>query len=398
MNLINTTFAHGNGPYSRCVEWAIEVNNVREERGLGRLGIIVPLIYPDRQREILKIEIASNVAQDFLDKHPDEILFDEVQGILLSQLMFSGSNYSENLTKLHQKYYDIESKIQKHLSGTGKLKTFTGKSVKVDFKQIILQLGLNNRVQTNLPSQFYSTAGAGPFDEILEKSNEENEIKIDRMLIEKVLPIAKRMMENQEIIFSNYPGVFSYDNARKLRQNEMLTPPFIHPRKKDNTKIAKGVYLIVTGIDGIRQSNFYNAVKGLGMKIYTQPHSIKDLPKEIEVMPLELDKINNPNILVIYARSGWSSVWTAHLTGKGFMTPKFLAEDDPEIFFNEKSILKLHIGAVVNHDVIAALDEALKLSKKTFGFNRMILEKYGTLDGIRFAAEKVVDALAKKGI
>ena len=37
MSYINTTFAHGNGPFSRCVEWAIEVNNVREEKGFSRL-------------------------------------------------------------------------------------------------------------------------------------------------------------------------------------------------------------------------------------------------------------------------------------------------------------------------------------------------------------------------
>ena len=57
MSYINTTFAHGNGPYARCTEWAVSVNDVREERDLDRLPIVVPLVYPGRQERIMREEL-----------------------------------------------------------------------------------------------------------------------------------------------------------------------------------------------------------------------------------------------------------------------------------------------------------------------------------------------------
>ena len=58
MKLIETTFAHGNGPYSRCVEWAISVNDELEKITGERLPIIVTLVYPGRQERIMKEEIS----------------------------------------------------------------------------------------------------------------------------------------------------------------------------------------------------------------------------------------------------------------------------------------------------------------------------------------------------
>ena len=69
MNYINTTFAHGNGPFSRTLDWAISVNNERTQRGLQRLSVVVPLVYPRRQERIMREEILLNSGQDFLKKN-----------------------------------------------------------------------------------------------------------------------------------------------------------------------------------------------------------------------------------------------------------------------------------------------------------------------------------------
>ena len=141
MRFINTTFAHGNGPYERAVEWAIEVNNVREKRGLQRLPIVVPLVYPGRQERIMKEEIAENVEEHFLESHPEEILLDEIQGKFLNMLMFKGKDYSENLDFLADNYKIIEDETHRHLDGKRKVKTLNGRfetqskySTSADFK------------------------------------------------------------------------------------------------------------------------------------------------------------------------------------------------------------------------------------------------------------------------
>ena len=396
MKYIATTFAHGNGPYVRCVEWAIELNNVREQKRLSRLPIVVPLVYPGRQERIHKEEIASNVSPDFLARHPDEILFDRTYGELLAKLMFKGKDYAENLELLSQEYQAVEDDVQRHLNGKRQLETFDGRTFELDLRDAELQLGLNNRMQTGLPNQFYTAGGAGPFDEILERAMINQEIKIDKETIKRAIPIARKMILNQRIIMSNYPGVFSYDRTRPLRENEINTPPFIHFPKLDETELpGKGIYLMMTGIDGIRENGMYNAISELGMKIYAPSFSIESLPRKVKKKAITLNpnQINNPNIVAQYARAGWSSVWLSHLSGKGFITPQYNEKDDPEIFFNEKGIEKLGFGAIIRDDVKSALEKSLELAEKTEDFNKRLLSKYKTLDGIKYSAEKVADAM-----
>jgi len=398
MGYIATTFAHGNGPYSRCMEWAIAVNDVREEKGLKRLPILIPLVYPGRQERIMKEEIQTNMPQDFLKEHPQEILLDKKYGELLAELMFKSADYEENLNLLANQYSGIEDSVRKHLDGLRIVSTLDSKESELDLRDAEFQLGLNNRIQTGLPNQFYTAGGAGPFDEILERAIKDKEIKFSRESMRKALPIAKRMIENQKIIFSNDPGVFSYDSNRELRGNETLTPPFIHTPKPDTTELpGNGIYLLMTGIDGIRESKMYNAVMDLGMKLFAPAFSIKSLPEAIRKSVVELapSKINNPYIIAQYARAGWSSAWLSHLAEKGFLTPPYDPKDDPEMLFNERGIRKLKLGAIVENNARGSLEEAIVLAQGTKDYNDRLLQKYGTLDGIRYAAEAVVDSFEK---
>ena len=398
MQYINTTFAYGNGPYCRCVEWAIEVNTIRERRGKSRLPIVVPLVYPGRQEKILKEEITSHYGSNFIALHPDEILFDRIQGNLLSQLMFNRKDYVDNLRIFSKKYRTIENGIRKHLETKTKLETIDFQIIDMDLRDCAFQLGLNNRIQTGLPNQFYTAGGAGPFDELLERAINNPEISINKKTIRSVFPIARRLMEEQKIVFSNDPGVFSYDDNRQLRDVEKLTPPFVHLPKPDTTNLPeKGIYLLMTGIDGIRESGIYDAVQELGMQIYAPEFSIKGLPEKIrnKIIVLSPSQMNNPNILAQYARAGWSCVWLSHLLKKGFITPPYQKNDDPEMFFNERGIIKLGLGVVIRDNPRSALEKSLELSHNIGQVNERLEKKYGTLDGIKYAAEVVVDYLEK---
>ncbi len=396
MGYINTTFAHGNGPYARCVEWAIEVNNVREKKGLRRLPIVVPLVYPGRQERIMNEEIGRNVSAGFLQQHPNEIWLDRKQGELLGRLLFKGSDYAKNLRLLATEYPKVESEMHRHLDGKRTVESLCGGVDRFDLRDVEFQLGINNRMQTGLPNQFYTAGAAGPFDELLEKAIADPEVGIDRESMERVLPIARRMIENQKIIFSNVPGVFSYDESRILRDNEVLTPPFVHTPKPDDTELpGRGVYVLMTGIDGIRESGMFDYVAELGMQIYTPEFSMGGLPKEVmgKAIALEPNQIMNPNIVAQYARAGWSSVWISQMAEKGFITPAYQKGDDPEMVFNHRVIKKFGLGAIIKDNPRATLEEAIELAQEVGKVNDELREKYGTLDGINYSAEKVVDWL-----
>lgn len=395
MAYINTTFAHGNGPFSRTLDWAIAVNNERERRGMPRLPIVFPLVYPGRQERIMKEEIASNSGNDLLN--PDEIWLDKTQGEILAKLIFNGNDYAENLRLLKQNYFQAESDMQRHLDGKRKVETLDGRVDEIDLRDCAFQLGLNNRMQTGLPNQFYTSGGAGPFDEILERAILDKDIVFDKKIMLEALSVARKMIENQAIIFSNEPGVFSYDKSRQVRKNEVFTPPFIHFPKPDSAELlGKGIYLLMTGIDGIRESGMYHAVLELGMRIYSPGFSINSLPEEIrkKAILLNPNQINNPNIVAQYARAGWSTVWLSHLAEKGFITPPYQKTDDPEMLFNERGIRKLKLGVVVEDNPRESLQKALELAEHTRDYNQCLIRRYGTLDGINYAAKKVVEYMA----
>lgn len=394
MQYINTTFAHGNGPFSRIVDWAIAVNNERESRRMQRLPIVVPLVYPGRQERIMKEEISSNTDSDFLQKHPIEIWLDRTQGEIIARLMFKGKDYSENLKCLAKNYSQAESDIQRHLDGKREIETIDGKVDTMDLRDCAFQLGLNNRIQTGLPNQFYTAGGAGPFDEILKRAILDEDIILDKESMLGVLPSTERMIENQVIIFSNEPGVFSYDESRRVRENEVYTPPFIHFPKPDFTKLAgKGIYLLMTGIDGVRENGMYDAVLEFGMQIYAPSFSINNLPERIrkKAIPLNPNQMNNQNIVVQYARAGWSTVWLSHMAEKGFITPPYQKTDDPEMLFNERGIRKLKLGEIIEGNPRSSLEKALEFAQHVKSYNQGLIQRYGTLDGINYASKRVVD-------
>ncbi len=403
---ILTTFAHGNGPFSRTVEWAKAVNDAREgpcgnnlqrqvtNTRLGRLPIVVPLVYGERQINIM-IEELNSSSPGYLAKYPYEILLDPVHGEILSRLMFKGSNYAENLELLARDYPSVEADLHRHLDGVRLLHTMFGEPVELDLRDAEYELGSNTRLNTGITERrrFYSSAGAGPFDELLERAIADPEVPLDKDAMRKALPIAQRMIEGYRVIMSNEPGVFSYDPNRVKRPNEMFTPPFIHMPKPDDTPLpGKGIYLMTTGIDGVRESGMYAAAFGLGMHLFAATYTIKGLPDGVRerVIPLLPAKINNPNIVAQYARAGWSSPWLSHLAKKGFLTPAHRATDDPEMLFNHRGIKALGLGAVLTDNPQASLEEAITLAQNAEGFNRALIERYGTLDGIRYAAEAVV--------
>ena len=58
------------------------------------------------------------------------------------------------------------------------------------------------------------------------------------------------------------------------------------------------------------------------------------------------------------------------------------------------------LGAIIEGDsassVLSALEKSMQLAEDVGGFNEKLVKDYGTIDGIRFAAERVVDFLEKK--
>lgn len=191
------------------------------------------------------------------------------------------------------------------------------------------------------------------------------------------------------------PFVFSYDMKRQKREKEIFTPPFIHFPSERSENVPAGMYVMLTGIDGLR--SLFERVHKFGIKLYCPPF-VKDIEgADNRFAP---DFVANPNIKYQFARTGWSTVWWSHMTQTPLITPKYVQGDDPEIYFNEKSVSKLGIASLFDgsSNPEEVLRQADLQKEKMRNLNRRLSENYGTLDGMNYTAKIIVDDIEEKDI
>jgi len=380
------TFAHGNGPYSRVLDLGIAINDELERRKLDRLPIIMPLVYGERQKKIMQEEIES-LGKDF-SKMQDEILLDEFYGDILNELFFKGGNYQENLELLIEKQPKQEETLRDYLSGILTLKTFDGREERVLGENVEFEISHNPRVATKYPLSFYTTIGY--FSEILlhaSKEAKKGDLKFNAKLLDEVRKnIANKIEEDKSIHFMPEPFVFSYLEDRERYRHEIFTPPFVHMPAANTEQVEKGMYVMVTGIDGLQ--TLFDSVNEFGMKVYCPPF-IKLEYADNRFTP---EFVANPNIKCQFARTGWSSVWLSHMTETPLIAPAYIEGDDPEIFFNERSVRKLGLAVIFDgKNPKEVLQEADALKPRMQEVNKKLVENYGTLDGIDYTANAIVD-------
>jgi len=384
MKYISTTFAHGNGPFLRIVDLGLAINQELELRNREKMNIIVPLVYGDRQKRIMKEDF-----EDVIRKNPDLILFDELHGQILNELFFKTGHYQENLEFLLKNQPKLEEMLRNHLSSSIKVSNFAGDEKKVKRGDIAFEISHNPRVATGYENSFYTSIAY--FSELLDRTIQED-LGFDPSLLSVVSGIARDIEADRNLHFLPEPFTFSYDRSRK-KGNEIFTPPFIHTPNRNNEDIPEGMYVTVTGIDGLK--SLFDKVSEFGMKLYASPFE-----KNIE----NADKshgpgiISNPNIKYQFGRTGWSTVWLSHLTETPLITPAYTEGDDPEIFFNEKSVVKLGLASIFRGDPNEALIGADSLNKSIFDVNFKLLNHYKTFDGIDYTARVIVDFIEGKDI
>ena len=82
------------------------------------------------------------------------------------------------------------------------------------------------------------------------------------------------------------------------------------------------------------------------------------------------------------------------LSGTYFVCPEFDPKDDPEIYFINRCVEKLGLGAVYRGQSLSDLiNEAESLKPRIKTFNQKLLSQFGTLDGNRYAAKLIVEKL-----
>ena len=363
--LILTSFAYGTGPYLRTTEWALTVADLLENQGGSKHRVIVPLVYGNKQKMILKEALGGRM---------EDVILDKIYGALLAPLFYSKEPYAIYLKRWIDLVDTQSALIRDHLQ-----KTYGD--------AIALELHRSPRMKLNMAPTFALTFGWQT--DILTQAKGNPEIEIPEVLLDHAISKFQSIESSFQKTFITDPGTFSHipnfqfspEQSRKV--NSQFIPPTIPSPQPTTRPMEQGIYVTVTGIPGLER--LFVDVKSLGMTIYSN-----DPGEAKKTLP---DVIGNPAIKLHFARSGWSSIWLSLLTETPFIATSWDPKDDPEIYFNNQCIEALGIGTVYHGQSFEELiDEGEKQKIQMQALRSGLQRKYGTLNGTTMASAVIIQS------
>ncbi|MEK7590519.1 MAG: hypothetical protein AAB454_02300 [Patescibacteria group bacterium] len=362
---IVTNFAYGTGPYLRTTELAIAFNNELERLGKSKLGVIVPWVYGEKQKRIMREEFGD----------VPEIILDDKLGAVLKKVFYSDESFEKYLEQWVKNASAVSAEARNDL-----LKTYGDK--------IVVELNRSPRISYNIAPSYFTSFGY--LSEIFQKAASENKITLNKNLLGTAVEVADKIEKNQKIHCIAYPATPAYLENRPPRySSEIEVPPITSFPKINMDSIEKGIYITVSGISGLEK--LYEQAGKLSIKIYSNNPNV--VPNSEKALP---EIITNKNIIFQFARSGWGSVWLSLFAGTPLVVPEYDSADDPEIYFNNLTIEKLGIGIIYRGQ---SLDELLKQAKEVKNnmakIRQKIFDRWGTLDGNQYCAKLFVEDCIK---
>ena len=381
---IVTNFAYGTGPYLRTTELAIAFNDELERRGKKRMPIIVPLVYGERQRLIMREEFSGHE-----NTHPSELLLAPGLGAILKQVFYGDNTYREALEVWIRNASKVSLQARQYLSRQITVETLSGKSLTVDGKNIAIELNRSPRIRYDAAPSYLTTFGY--IAQILGSAEKigQDKISVPPKFLREGARIADWVEGSQGLRAVAYPATFSALADYKPRYpGEFLTPPLTSQfPAPDRSDLEPGIFVTVTGIPGLER--LYKDARKLGLELYTTKANLNDVSGS---RTGSTAFIGNKNICLQFARAGWGSIWLSLFLGTPLVVPEYDSEDDPEIYFNNQAIEKLGLGVVWRGEPLSEILPRREKIQEQYSLLRTEIEKrWGTLDGHKICVSKFAD-------
>ena len=387
--------AHGNEPYILGTAIAKGVSDRLAQQGLGRAKIVVPLLYGDRQKRIL------------MEENPDAtglIHYDEEFGDILRDVTFQNGDFSQHLTQIITHYDDVQRMLKQRFSidaqdftarnlGSNELQTFSPRNV-------VAAIDTASRVVVEAPQRYF----AFPLliSELL-RETQKADLGFDdadmAALIEKMLKVESGYSQ----VFIPKINPLSYRYSEDLSQqptevdgrSRVYTPAMKREYERTEGKVSEpGIYIMYSGTGSIAETThkLIESASEAGLKVYTN----KETEGASTVSP---DVLTDENILAVLGRAGWGTGWQVQNLALPWFVAPYEIGDDPEIYFNNKTVEALKMGKVLTDADMTQtrLREVIKnFSVGMQGVNQRIKDEFGTLNGIDFMADAIADDFLSK--
>ncbi len=339
---------HGNEPY---ILGTLIAYHTREK--LGRKNtIVIPHMYAGRQEKIISEEL--NIKPEELAAN--NICLDEKLGELHQQLLFGNNDFKGHLQATIRNHETVQKAVVGHLKNT--------------YGDVYFEINAGSRVTSGATTAY----SAFPIivSELLERTLQDTELAefFSPALLEPMLDIMKKTERGTCTFFIPQYNTFSYDRDRKPHAREVATPP-LKPTPQKSTKDVpcNSVYCMLSGTDSEIKKVLENAqlFASFGRNIIVPPWA-KDVPYDKQILQ---DVVSHENLIKVMGRPGWGTLWLCQVSGKDFLSTPYTDGDDPEIYFNIRTLAKIPMA------------EATEWQKETFK----------TLDGIAFVVDKIAKSL-----
>ena len=315
-------------------------------------------------------------------------------GDVLRPLLFSGGRFNEELITFLQIYKKQKQRIEYLLKKKIIVTNLNGVVSQIDSSNIRLEVSRNPILSSGIEHSYYSSISycSSILEEFLEFGNADD---IDCTLIEKATLVIRKIEESFRLHFQPVPRCLSFKkNYKPLFETERETPPLIHLPKVPIEKIGRGIYVSVSGIAGLRPR--YEEAFQLPHMIFTNDRS-RGLSENQIRSP---EYIGNSSVNQVFSRAAWNTIWLANLTGTPLVCPTYTQGDDPEIFFNLKSVFKMNLAYIWDSQNISLndfLSEVPYGKQKSPKIYEEIQDRFGTLDGLSYCGDIIVEDFLNAG-
>ncbi len=389
--------AHGNEPYILGTAIAQGVSKKLAEQGLGRAKIVVPLMYGERQKRIL------------IEENPDSanlIHFDEEFGRILRDITFQNGDFSSHLQQINHHYDDVESMLKGRFSfDAGDFQTRNLASSETQFfspRNVVATIDTAARVVVEAPNRYF----AFPIllTELLGKARDAN-LGFSDSDMQGVISRMLKVEAGYSQVFIPKINPLSYKYADDLSKQpaevngrtRTYTPAMKREYSKELGKVSEpGIYMMFSGTGSNAETTrmLTKTAQDAGLTVYTPPWV--DIEGSVHVTP---EVLNDVNIKAVFGRGGWGTVWQVQNLALPWIVTPYEAGDDPEIYFNNKTIEALKMGKVLTAADMTSerLTEIINnFSVGTQMINEKIKDEFGTLDGINFISRAIADDFIQK--
>lgn len=387
---------HGIGPILHTAQLALSLYRLLQKEGQS-CRILLP--------EPKNPKVKSILLNDFFRDAAKDAWLAPEYGRILEMLGYNTPDYRDRLKIISEQRCTHEKKLVSALEKGMRAYNLanSGKSEVMHPCDMLCEVAHNSLVRTTIDGSYpiYATS-IGLLSGILEHIAEINPLYNSpemHKLLQSCICEAKEVESSADVMFVAEPSAMSY-LGKPSGKNIAEMPPYMAEFSRSTECMEQGIYINISGI-GVVQERIISLAESFadaGYLVYypeSYGRTIKG-GKKISAVSDGKSIFSNPAIIACAGRLGWGSVWEAAMNGKPFITYAYGWEEDPEMHHNAKTLAKLGLGMTANpgEDIKCVMKEALALKPGISRYASSLMKKYGTLNGMEYAAREISRRLA----